>query len=283
LGRGYRGSSAHGTRGVAESSDQETQLEELPLLGPEPIIPPVRSTWLLLADRGDFAGAFQQLDETGGFDSVLASGTPEELMTLVDIARVMGRQGRAIQALRVVTERYQSDPNAPLAAMMLGNLLSRVGDAGGASKAFALNRRLSPDGDFAEDALMREFDMAVARADLPLAERLMQQYGEEFPGGEHLEELRAEVTRLAETTVARSSADEGQSMVSGQAAQSEKPLPGSKSSRSRRDLSHQESTELDPAELDPAERQSPERQPPESQSTELDLTEHATVSSDESE
>lgn len=155
-----------------------------------------RPLWLAQADRGDFAGAFQVLDESGGFDSVLQSGSAEELMTLVDVARFVGNQGRAIQALRVVTERHQGDANAPLAAMMLGNLLSRAGDQTGAAAAFALNRSLSPGGDFAEDALVREFDMAVAAVDLPTVLRLSSQYEQEFPQGRHQKELRAEVARL---------------------------------------------------------------------------------------
>ncbi len=190
---------------------------EYELVAEEPATQAVRPVWLVLAERGDFAGAFQLLDESGGFDSVLQSGSAEELMTLVDVARYVGNQGRAIQALRVVTERHQEDANAPLAAMMLGNLLSRAGDQAGAASAFALNRRLSPGGDFAEDALVREFDMAVAAVDLPTALRLSSQYDEEFPQGRHQKELRAEVARLRQS-VAENSQSSGADSKSDQAA-----------------------------------------------------------------
>jgi|GEM_PF-1276239 len=183
---------------ITKMHDEDFAADELTaMMMAEPQAAPEKSAWLSLAERGDFAGAFAQLDELGGFDAVVQSAPPEELMTLVDVARYVGRQGRAIQALRVVTERHRSDPNAPLAAMMLGNLLSRAGDAAGAAEAFALNRRLSPGGDFAEDALVREFDMALSAGDLVLVEQLRSQYEQEFPDGSQLAEMRADATNLA--------------------------------------------------------------------------------------
>ncbi len=206
---------------------------EFPELGPEPILPPVRPRWLLLADRGDFAGAFQQLDESDGFDDVLETGSADDLMTLADVARAMGRQGRAIQALRVVIERHQADPNAPLAAMVLGNLLSRAGDDRGAAQAFALNRRLAPGGDFAEDALVREFDMAVSGAHLDRAQQLAEQYGVEFPDGRHQEHVQGEIARLAEGVVAKSRGNGAEDKGSTEdSAKSEAPRASTEDARS---------------------------------------------------
>ena len=164
----------------------------------ELLLPPPQPEWLILADRGEHAASFQKLDEAGGFDAVVANGSSEELMELADVARFVGRQGRAIQALRAVTERFEGDANAPLAAMILGNLLSRAGDVQGAAEAYALNRRLSPGGDFAEDALAREFDMALSNDDLLSVERLRAQYEMEFPKGRHLADMRTEEARLIE-------------------------------------------------------------------------------------
>ena len=74
-----------------------------------------------------------------------------------------------------------------------------AGGAGaeGAAAAYALNRRLSPGGDFAEDALVREFDMALEHGDLATVERLRAQYESEFPEGRHLDDIRAEAAELA--------------------------------------------------------------------------------------
>jgi tetratricopeptide (TPR) repeat protein len=158
-----------------------------------------RASWLILAERGDFAAAFSELDQGGTFQAVLQASSAEELMTLADVARFAGRDGRAIMALRQVTERYRDDPNAPLAAMMLGNLLSRAGDREGARAAYALNRTLSPDGDFAEDALVRELERA---------EKLLQKYETEFPSGSRLAAVRAEVEVLR-AELDNEQADEG--------------------------------------------------------------------------
>lgn len=117
-------------------------------------------------------------------------------MALADVARFAGRTGLAIRVLREVTVRFESDPNAPIAAMVLGNLLSQAGDTEGASRAYALNRRLSPSGDFAEDALFREFDMSVSARDVERSQQLLRQYESLFSGGRHASEMRAEFERL---------------------------------------------------------------------------------------
>lgn len=174
--------------GVADKVEPEALPAETVLLQ--------KPEWLSLADQGDYAAAFQRLDASGGFDPVLSEGSPEELMTLAEVARSVGQPGRAIQALRVVTVRYQDDPNAPIAAMILGNLLDRTGDKAGAARAYALNRALSPGGDFAEEALVREFDMASGAGDVDRVEELRAQYEQEFPEGRHLRDMRAEEARL---------------------------------------------------------------------------------------
>lgn len=151
--------------------------------------------WLVLADRGEYAAAFQAVDQAGGFDAVLDRSNAEELMTLADVARAAGQQGRAIQTLRRVVQLHPEDPNAPVAAMMLGNLLHRAGDVVGAAEAYALNRSLSPQGDFAEDALAREFEVALEAAHLERARALAMQYEREFPQGRRLGEIREQLER----------------------------------------------------------------------------------------
>lgn len=151
--------------------------------------------WLSLAERGEYAAAFQAVDQVGGFDAVVTRSSAEELMSLADVARAAGQQGRAIQALRRVVQLYPDDPNAPVAAMLLGNLLHRAGDAKGAREAYALNRSLSPQGDFAEDALAREFEVALEAADIEQARVLATQYEREFPEGRRLGEIREQLSR----------------------------------------------------------------------------------------
>ncbi len=187
----------HARRPAKLPVETETKVVEVPVEVAVVEAPAEPARWQILAERGEYAAAFQAVDEVGGFDAVVGSGSPEELMILVDVARAAGQQGRAIQALRSVLHRYPEDENAPLAAMMLGNLLSRAGDSVGAAHAYALNRRLSPRGDFAEDALAREFEVALEANELERARALATQYEEEFPEGRRLAEIRDRLHRAA--------------------------------------------------------------------------------------
>ncbi|HEY6723667.1 MAG TPA: hypothetical protein VI197_06525 [Polyangiaceae bacterium] len=154
---------------------------------------PSPALWLQLADRGDYERASQALEEQGGFDWVLTQASADELMVLVDVARATGNRGRAIQALRRVTESFVSNPNAPIAAMTLGRMLMQSGDRKGASEAFSLYRRLSPEGDFAEDALASDIQAAVEEGDWERAQTLAKQYETDFPDGRHLEQIREQL------------------------------------------------------------------------------------------
>lgn len=158
---------------------------------------PPQAVWLQLADRGDYERAAQALEEQGGFDWVLSQASADELMVLVDVARATGNRGRAIQALRRVTESFVSDPNAPIAAMTLGRMLMQAGDRKGASEAFSLYRRLSPEGDFAEDALASDIQAAVEEGNWERAQTLAKQYETDFPDGRHLEQIREQLNTAA--------------------------------------------------------------------------------------
>lgn len=158
---------------------------------------PATPEWEQLADDGDFEAANLALADAGGFEAVRATATASQLMALVDVARASGGRDRAVSALRRVLDAFPGAPEAPLAAWTLGNMLEQAGDEAGAREAFVLYRRLSPAGDFAEDALAREVGSAIAQGDLELATRLVAQYENEFPNGRHLEQLRAGLEKRA--------------------------------------------------------------------------------------
>ena len=145
--------------------------------------------WQRLVEIGDFPGARRALDRQGGFDVAIAHASPSELMSLVDIARASGERGQAISALRQVLAHAEA-PEAPLAAWTLGNLLDQAGDQPGAAQAFALYRRLSPAGDFAEDAAARQVDVALREGNLELVTQLVEDYARDFPHGRRLSEFR---------------------------------------------------------------------------------------------
>ncbi len=199
------------------------------LAPPVASVVPVTTTpeWERLAEAGDFEKARTALDAQGSFESVIGTASASQLMTLVDIARASGSRERAIAALRRVVENFRGAPEAPLAAWTLGNLLDQAGDEAGAASAYALYRRLSPGGDFAEDALAREIDSALTLGNLELSARLIAQYENEFPNGRSLEEFRAELARRSERPPAADGAQalepSGTEAVRGEGAAS-KPL-----------------------------------------------------------
>jgi hypothetical protein len=159
--------------------------------------------WQRLVEIGDFPGARRALDRQGGFDVAIAHASPAELMSLVDIARASGERGQATAALRQVLA-HPDAPEAPLAAWTLGNLLDQSGDEPGAAQAFALYRRLSPAGDFAEDAAARQVDVALAEGNVELVTQLVEDYARDFPHGRRLGEFRR-----AEHALATRDADAG--------------------------------------------------------------------------
>ncbi len=155
--------------------------------------------WQHMANRGEYQAAMMALAELGGYEFGLAKASAEQLMLLADVARATGQPERAAAALRRVLGVFATDPVAPLAAWSLANLLEKSGDAVGAEQAFAIYRRLSPEGDFAADALLRQVRVAVSRRDVALAYELARQYEASFPNSEGADEVELLLSRLSAT------------------------------------------------------------------------------------
>jgi hypothetical protein len=111
-------------------------------------------------------------------------------------------------ALKRVLAAYVSAPEAPIAAWSLANLLDQSGDRAGAADAYATYRRLSPTGDFAEDAAARQVDVAFAQGNLELAGRAVDEYAQNFPKSKRLGELRKRLAALAAPSDATSAEPE---------------------------------------------------------------------------
>lgn len=163
--------------------------QPLPASGP--------AEWEALAEAGDFRAAKAALDRDGGFQRACERASASQLLVLADITRASGGREEAAQALRRVLSAYDSAPEAPLAAWTLGNLLEQAGDRSGAADAYATYRRLSPTGDFAEDAAARQVDAALSQGNLELGTRALEEYAQNFPKGRRLAELRKRRSALA--------------------------------------------------------------------------------------
>ncbi|HWA70887.1 MAG TPA: tetratricopeptide repeat protein [Polyangiaceae bacterium] len=153
--------------------------------------------WQQKADSGDFPGARAALERSGGWEVALVAASPDQLMTLVDVARASGEREQAVRALRRLLDAFSGAPEASLAAWTLGNLLEQGGDRSGAAEAYATYRRLSPTGDFAEDAAARQVDVALSQGNQELASQLVDQYAKDFPNGRRLAEWRDELAKLS--------------------------------------------------------------------------------------
>jgi TolA-binding protein len=169
--------------------------EPEPAPAPEPVVPAAVAEWPRLAEEGQYEQALASIEVSGGFESALAGASADQLMSLVDIARATGQRDRGVLALRRIVAEHASDPNAPVAAWMLANELAKSRDLAGAEQAFATYRALSPSGDFAEDALARQVDMAAEQGSLERAKRLAGQYLKEFPDGPRSSDIQAQYER----------------------------------------------------------------------------------------
>jgi hypothetical protein len=184
----------------------ETYGDPVGLVAKEPAPVSGPPEWETLADNGDFRAANAALDREGGFQRASERASASQLLVLADIARASGGREQAAQALKRVLSAYDSAPEAPLAAWTLGNLLEQAGDRAGAAEAYATYRRLSPTGDFAEDAAARQVDAALSQGNLELGTRAMEEYAQNFPKGRRLAELRKRLNALAAPADAASSA-----------------------------------------------------------------------------
>ncbi|MCC6215927.1 MAG: hypothetical protein IT376_13765 [Polyangiaceae bacterium] len=173
-----------------------------PVAGPTAAAEPSEAGWERAAARGEWAVATGEVDRAGGFAAVARAASADQLMTLHEVMRRTGRRALAASALRQVFERFPSDPNAPLAAWTLATLLEKAGDRAGMAEALAVYRRLSPAGDFAEDALIRQLDAAIEQGDVARARELAQAHARDFPTGRRRAEVAARVARLDGVPVA---------------------------------------------------------------------------------
>ncbi len=181
---------------VAPANEEEPAPALAAVPSPAPSLGSETPEWQQKADAGEFKAARAALERAGGWDAAVGGASPDQLMTLVDVARASGEREPAVRALRRLLNGYADAPEAPLAAWTLGNLLEQGGDLSGAAEAYALYRRLSPTGDFAEDAAAREVDVALSAGNYEAALQLVEQYAKDFPAGRRLQEFREELQKL---------------------------------------------------------------------------------------
>jgi transmembrane sensor len=150
----------------------------------------VARPWLHLAQEGDYASSYATLGDDGT-SAAAASASPSELLLLSDVARLSGHPSDAVAPLERLLREHARDPNAPLAAIMLGrvyqDVLHRPLDA---VNALERARTLGPPSSLEADVESR-FALALFDADDPRAARIAEQYLAAHPTGPRAAQLQA--------------------------------------------------------------------------------------------
>ena len=163
--------------GPSEENTQTTPEVARPIRNPE-----VARPWVHLAQEGDYASSYATLGDEGT-SSVVASASPSELLLLSDVARLSGHPADAVEPLERLLRAHARDPNAPLAAIMLGRVyqdaLHRPSDA---VRALDRARALGAPSSLATDVESR-FALALFDADDPRAVTIASEYLAAHPTG----------------------------------------------------------------------------------------------------
>jgi transmembrane sensor len=158
---------------------------------PTPPASSPRARFLELARGGQYKAAYRVLSQS---PSVVGSSA-EELLLAADAARLSSHPEQAVGYLKRVTSEHPADSRAPLSAFTLGRvLLSQLGRPAEAAEAFALARRLRPNGSLAEDALAREAEARDASGSSAAAKKLASDYVGRYPRGKHAATMQRLVT-----------------------------------------------------------------------------------------
>ena len=104
-------------------------------------------------------------------ESGIAAPSAAALLLEADAARVAGRDDDAMRLLRRVMREHPADPQARMAAFVLGRMLAAKGRNAEAMQAFADARRAGK-GELAEEALARQVEVASESGDRATAQRL---------------------------------------------------------------------------------------------------------------
>ncbi|MBN2070300.1 MAG: tetratricopeptide repeat protein [Candidatus Krumholzibacteriota bacterium] len=117
---------------------------------------------------------------------------PQQVMTNINYARALLKQGKLDQARRFYSSAFNIDPDFPLLAVEYGSLLEQVGDRDEAAKAFLYAYRL----DFKRDRLLAcQFlsRLEYEKGDIPEAIEWIKKGLELAPGDEKLSRIMNEL------------------------------------------------------------------------------------------
>jgi TolA-binding protein len=157
---------------------------------PPPASGPRVPVWRQLAAAGKYKEALAAVEKLG-FDEVCATGSPGDLMTLSDAARLAGSGARATQALAALRERFPGDKRASMAAFVQGKIaFDQRGAYADAARWFETYLREQPAGPVAREAAGRLMEARQRSGDLQGARSAAESYLKAYPMGPHAEMAR---------------------------------------------------------------------------------------------
>jgi TolA-binding protein len=146
---------------------------------------PALSQWLVLAKRGDYQRALE-LVQRAGFDNVMQSCGPDDLLRLADVARVGGQWSRNVEILHYARKRYPRSAAASTASYSLGIAAFEHSAAYRESaRWFDVYLRERPSGPLAAEALGRLMESYDRLGRREKAEATARRYLNAYPNGAH--------------------------------------------------------------------------------------------------
>ena len=148
------------------------------------------ASWRDLAERREYARAYEQLGQEGIVQQSQGAGV-EDLFHLADIARLSGHPAAAVQPLENVLNQHPGSGQAPLAAFTLGRIyLHSLGRPAQAAQAFerALSLGLPPA--LAGSALGLGIEAHARSGNRQGARAMAERYLQRFPNGRYAPEAR---------------------------------------------------------------------------------------------
>jgi hypothetical protein len=137
--------------------------------------------WSKRIANGDFKGVLAEA-RARGIESVLASGSLDELWALADAARYEGEGGLSRRAMIAVRERFPTSDAAHTAAFLLGRM-AEGGSPSGAITWYDTYLGEAPRGTYAAEALGRKLELVRRTRGTSAARPLAQQYLASYPKG----------------------------------------------------------------------------------------------------
>lgn len=200
---------AFGTRKLRQGESAEVRLDQPPESAPIAIrappaedvleAPPQRllppstparvESWRALAEHGDHASAYEVLSPRG-IEQRSERANVRELMLLADVARLSGHPADAVRPLERLLAMYPRDPEAPLAAIILGRLERARGNHGRAAEVLGRAIELGVPSALSHDIRAERVIELERAGDRERARAEARAYLDAYPQGAHADDMR---------------------------------------------------------------------------------------------